>query len=233
MRSKWLGLFGSFATLLLVAIAGYGFEADFEPSTYNPAAAELVNLEVCQSCHGEGSGYYYAWDFNGDGQTDLETPDALVSTSFEEAGFYQVKLTVFDGSGRRASCVRGILVGEYPAVGIREMIREVDGSILVLITISVHENLSGLGFEESMPQGWQMVEVDVGGAITNRNAAERVLEVLWAMQLDSGDEITFSYRLHPSYATSSTQILGDLSGYAKGANVPFSGGICGDLQLVL
>ena len=231
MRNRWLGIFGSFATLLLVALVGHAFEADFEPSTYNPSVAELVNLEVCESCHGDGSGFYYAWDFDGDGQTDLETGDALVSTSFEAEGFYQVKLTVFDGSGRRTTRVRGILVGSYPAVGVRELIRETDGSVYVLVKITIHDDLSGLGFEESMPQGWQMVEVDVGGAITNRNASRKVLEALWAMQLEAGEEITFSYRLHPSYATSITQLLGELSGYSSGSR--FVGGVCGDMDLML
>jgi len=231
MKSRWLGLFGSFATLLLVALVGHGFEADFEPSTFNPTVAEFVNFEVCEPCLGDGSGYYYAWDFDGDGQTDLETDDALVSTSFETPGFYQVELTVFDDSGRRITRSRGILVGEYPAVGVREMLPQGDGSVFVLITITIKDDLSGLGFEEAMPQGWQMVEVDVGGAITNRNAADKVLEVLWAMQLEAGEEISFSYRLHPSYATSMTQLSGDLSGYAAGAR--FRGGICGDLELML
>jgi len=231
MRNRWLGILGSFATLLLVALAGYAFEADFEPSTYNPSVAELVNLEVCESCHGDGSGFYYAWDFDGDGQTDLETADALVSTSFEAEGFYQVKLTVFDGSGRRTTRVRGILVGSYPAIGVRELIREADGSVYVLVKITIHDDLSGLGFEESMPQGWQMIEVDVGGAITNRNASRKVLEALWAMQLEAGEEILFSYRLHPSYATSITQLLGELSGYSNGAR--FVGGVCGDMDLML
>ncbi|MBU0595788.1 PKD domain-containing protein [Candidatus Bipolaricaulota bacterium] len=231
MRSRWLSLFGSFATLLLVALVGHGFEANFEPSTFNPTVGEFVNFEVCEPCLGDGSAFHYAWDFDGDGQTDLETQDALVSTSYASAGFHQVRLTVFDANGRRVSRSRGILVGEYPAVAVREFLPQGDGSVFVLITITVLSDLSGLGFEESMPQGWQMVEVDVGGAITNRNAAERILEVLWAMQLEAGEEISFSYRLHPSYATATTELSGELSGYSGGGR--FAGGICGDLELGL
>ena len=33
-----------------------------------------------------------------------------------------------------------------------------------------------------------VVEVEVGGAITNRNASDRILEVLWAMQVEAGEE---------------------------------------------
>jgi len=214
--------------ILFGAVGATAFDADFDPSTYNPMAAEIVNFEVCQPCLG-GTGFQFLWDFDGNGEAETETAEDLVTYSFASEGYYEVILTVEDAGGRKSVSRQGLFVGATPAFATRELLPEDDGSIFVLITITMNEDGSAIGFEESMPQGWQLEIVDAGGAITLVNSAERQLEALWGSAFDQGEVITFSYRLHPAYTSTLPTLFGELSGYAEGTR--FLAGITGHLTL--
>jgi len=218
----------SLGLILCIAIGTLAFDADFDPSTYNPMAAELVNFEVCQPCLG-GTDFDFEWDFDGNGEVETETEDDFVTYAFASDGFYEVILTVLDAGGRTSVSRQGIFVGSTPAYATRELMPEDGGSIFVLITITMNEDGSAIGFEESMPQGWQLEIVDAGGAITLINSAERQLEALWGSAFDEGEVFTFSYRLHPAYTSTLPKLFGELSGYAAGNR--FLAGITGHLTL--
>ncbi len=228
MNKKWIGLFGAIASILILAAVAYAFEADFDPSTYNPDVAEIVNFEVCESCL-NGDGDIYTWDFDADGTPELEGQDALVTYAFPESGYYEVVLTVTSAGGRTSTRRKGITVGTLPAFAVRELMPQSDGTILVLITITVMADCSALGFQEAMPQGWQVEVVDAGGAFAYPNPLTKKLEALWGSQFLAGEAVTFSYRLHPAYTTALQGLSGEFSGYADGGR--FIGGICGELGL--
>jgi len=229
MKRTAIGLLVTLTVLTGAAWAAGAFEADFEASTYNPEVAELVNFEVCEPCLGEAGAFHYSWDFDGDGIAELETEDAVVTYGFSTAGYHQVALTVTI-AGRASTRRKGVLVGATPAFAVRELLKQSDGTVFVLITVTVNSTVSGgLGFTESIPTGWQLEVIDPGGATTKRNAEEKKLEVLWMLRLEAGEELTFSYRLHPGYASELPLLLGELSGYSEGR---FSGSICGDLEMV-
>jgi PKD repeat protein len=59
--------------------------------------------------------YTYSWDFDEDGSSEEGSDEQTVSHTFEEAGTYNVHLTVTDSSGQSASDSVGITV-EGPAV---------------------------------------------------------------------------------------------------------------------
>jgi len=228
MKRTAIGLLVTMTVLTLAAWAVSGFEADFEVSTYNPDVAELVNFEVCEPCLGESGTFHYAWDFDSDGIAELETDDPVAAYGFASDGYHQVTLTV-TAAGQVRSRRKGVLVGPTPAYAVRELIEQENGTVFVLITIHVESAVPGsLGFVESMPDGWQLEIVDPGGATTKRNAGEKQLEVFWMMSLDAGAELTFSYRLHRSYASELPLLEGELSGYSEGR---FAGAICGDLEM--
>lgn len=207
-------------------VAGYGWDADFEPSAFQPAVAESVTFAICEPCLDDGS-YRFEWDFDGDGVVDTETTEPIVEYAFEEGGFYEVRLTMFDDAGRWGTKLKGILVGDYPAYAVRETIEQGDGTTFVLITITVREAMSAPGIEEGMPRGWQFELLDGGGAITNANSGDRVYEAVWGSRFEGGEELTFSYRLHPAGA-GVTQLEGALSGQLGGR---FTAQICGELEI--
>lgn len=210
----------------VLAVAGYGWEADFEPSTYQPQVGETVTFAVCESCLDDAS-YRYEWDFDGDGETDRETSEPTVETTFDTEGFYEVQLTAFDGAGRWGAKRKGVLVGDYPAFAVRETINQDDGTTFVLITLTIREPIAAPGIEEGMPRGWQFELLDAGGAITNPNASKRVYEAVWGSLLEGGEELKFSYRLHPAGA-GRTRLSGVFSGQLDGR---FAGSICGELEV--
>lgn len=212
MKNRWIAQLASIGLILTVATAVHAFEADFDPSTYNPDVAEIVNFEVCESCLG-GDGFTYSWDFDGDGEPEFETDQDLVTYSFASAGFYEVVLTVTDAGGRTSVARQGIVVGPVPAFAVRELLLESDGTIFVLITVTLNQRAPGVGIEENMPDGWSTEIVDASGAMVNPNMAERQYEIPWASLFEPGETVTFSYRLSPAYTSVLPTLYGEVSGF--------------------
>ena len=228
MTRKRIGLAVTCATMLILGVGvAHAFEADFDPSIYNPDVGEIVNFAACESCLGGSGDFQYAWDFDADGVDEIESADSLVTHAFPEAGYYEVTLSVTDAGGRATTCRKGIVVGRLPAFAVREVMPQSDGTILVLLTVRVLEDCSAIGFQESMPQGWQLEVVDAGGAFAYPNPATKTLEALWGSQFAEGDMVTFTYRLHPAYSASLQRLSGDVSGYTEAGR--FLGKIGGEL----
>jgi len=215
MTNRWIVTLVSIGLILMFATIAYGFEADFDPSTYNPDVAEIVSFEVCGPCLG-GSDFTFSWDFDGNGVSELETDQDLVTYSFDSEGFYEVVLTVSDAGGRTSVSRQGIVVGQVPATATRELLVESDGSIFVLITVTMNETFSSVGIEENIPDGWAIEVVDAGGSLVNPNMAERQYEILWMSMFEADETVTFSYRLRPAYTSVLPTLHGEVSGYSDG-----------------
>ena len=215
MKNRWIATLVSIGLILMFAVMAYGFEADFDPSTYNPYVAEIVNFEVCEPCLG-GNDFTFSWDFDGNGSSELDTDQDLVTYSFALDGFHEVVLTVKDTSGRTSVSRQGIVVGPVPAMAVRELLVESDGSIFVLITVTMIEAFSSVGIEENIPDGWAIEVVDAGGSLVNPNMAERQYEILWMSTFEAGETVTFTYRLRPAYTSVLPALHGEVSGYASG-----------------
>jgi len=215
MKNRWIALLGSIGLILTFATMAYGFEADFDPSTYNPDVAEIVNFEVCEPCLG-GSDFSYSWDFDGNGTPEMETDQDLVTYSFASAGFYEVVLTISDAGGRTSVARQGVVVGSVPAMAVRELLVESDGAIFVLITVTMNERFSSVGIEENIPDGWGVELVDAGGALARPNMEERQYEVVWMSMFEAGESVTFSYRMRSAYSSALPVLYGEVSGYIDG-----------------
>jgi len=215
MKNRWIALLGSIGLILTFATMAYGFEADFDPSTYNPDVAEIVNFEVCEPCLG-GSDFSYSWDFDGNGTPEMETDQDLVTYSFASAGFYEVVLTMSDAGGRTSVARQGVVVGSVPAMAVRELLVESDGAIFVLITVTMNERFSSVGIEENIPDGWGVELVDAGGALARPNMEERQYEVVWMSMFEAGESVTFSYRMRAAYSSALPVLYGEVSGYIDG-----------------
>ena len=228
MKNRWIALLGSIGLILTFATMAYGFEADFDPSTYNPDVAEIVNFEVCEPCLG-GSDFSYSWDFDGNGTPEMETDQDLVTYSFASAGFYEVVLTISDAGGRTSVARQGVVVGSVPAMAVRELLVESDGAIFVLITVTMNERFSSVGIEENIPDGWGVELVDAGGALARPNMEERQYEVVWMSMFEAGESVTFSYRMRSAYSSALPVLYGEVSGYIDGDRIVM--GIAGMLTL--
>jgi hypothetical protein len=212
MKNRWIATLVSIGLILMFATIAYGFEADFDPSTYNPDVAEIVNFEVCEPCLG-GNDFTFSWDFDGNGEPELETDQDLVTYSFDSEGFYEVVLTVSDAGGRTSVSRQGVVVGPVPAMAVRELLVESDGAIFVLITVTMNMTAPGIGLEENVPAGWAVEVVDTGGAVVNPNMAERKNEIVWMSLFEPGETVTFSYRLRPAYTSVLPTLYGEVSGF--------------------
>ncbi len=230
MKSRWIACLGLTGLILCIATAAYAFEANFDPSTYNPDVGEIVNFEVCTSCLG-GEAFTYSWDFDSDGVPEYETDQTLVTYSFASAGFYGVTLMVSDAGGRTSTIRKGIVVGSVPAYGVRELVTESDGAILVLITVTINERAPGIGIEEGIPAGWSVEVVDPNGALVNQNMELRQLEVAWMSLYEPGETVTFSYRLRPAYTTQLPALQGNVAGFFDSIEGRYVMGIAGELTL--
>lgn len=215
MKNRWIAQLGSIGLILAFAMAVHAFEADFDPSTYNPDVAEIVNFEVCEPCLG-GGGFIYSWDFDGNGEPEFETDQGLVTYSFASAGFYEVVLTISDAGGRTSVARHGVIAGPVPAIAVRELLVESDGAVFVLITLTMNERVSAPGIEENIPDGWAVEIVDAGGAVVKLNKEERQYEIAWMSMFEPEETVTFSYRLRPAYTSVLPTLDGKLSGYSNG-----------------
>ncbi len=230
MKKRLFGSILSAVVLAAFAFSGVAWEADFQPSNYNPNVDETITLAVCEPCLDDGS-YRYWWDFDGDGARDVETDDPSIEHAFDAAGFYEVELTLVDEIGHRKVSRRGILVGALPAYAVRETVEQGDGTILVLITIHAAAPMTVPALEETMVRGWQFELVDDGAAfVANPNAEIRTFQIAWGDAFEAGAELTCSYRLHPTRSSGPiTQLAGTISGRADDKR--FSGPICGRLEI--
>ncbi len=228
MKTNRIGVACAIASIMLVGLVASAYEADFDPSIYNPDVGEIVNFEACESCLG-GDGNLYRWDFDADGVWDTETEDALVTHAFDTSGYHEVVLSASNSSRRTSTRRKGILVGSLPAFAVRELLPQEDGTILVLITISIASECSAIGFQEAMPQGWQVEVVDTGGAFAYPNPSTKKIEAVWGSQFAPGEMVSFTYRLHPAYTSMLHGMSGEMSGYTGEGR--FIGGIAGELGM--
>lgn len=222
------------AAAIVVAVpwmATAAWKADFTPSAYNPGVGEAVSFAVCASCLSSEM-YTYRWDWNGDGVVDLETRDPVATHAYATAGYYEVDLVIVADTGLRDTCRKGVLVGAVPAFAVRDVLAQDDGTLLVVVTVRAVDDIpGGLGFEEQLPQGWQVSLEDTAGTMLSGTEAQtRTVYAQWAA-VDAGAEMVFTYRLsmYAGYAASEMQLSGELRGYVAG--VRFRATICGATRL--
>ncbi len=75
--------------------------ADFYFTPDNPVVGEIVTFDGSDSFDFDGEVVAYAWDLNGDGETDADT--VIVETRFPASGSYDVTLTITDNDGNSDS----------------------------------------------------------------------------------------------------------------------------------
>ena len=82
--------------------------ADFAVTPETISAGDIVTFNGSLSLDTDGDIVSYEWDFNGDGVIDAT--GAIVSTSFSEAGEYQIRLTITDDDRQQDSVTKSVQV---------------------------------------------------------------------------------------------------------------------------
>jgi len=201
MRRTRIGLLLGLAGLLL-GLSGLaqaaGGTAQF---TYSPAYPDIntpVTLDASGSSLASGKITTYAWDFNGDGQTDLSSASARVTHLFDQSGDRTIRLSISDAAGHSASISRVIRVASAP-VWVRRTISApvapnrvaAGSSFQVTVTIKTTESISGLGLDEDPPQGWRVSLVDGAGAAYKFDATQ----FLWLATPNPGETRQVIYNI--------------------------------------
>ncbi len=215
------------ALISLFGVSVLGDEANFVPSTYNPAVGEGVIFEVCQACLVSGADHY-EWDFDGDGLYEVTTDEVRITQTFTEPGYIVISLRVVDTHGRALTHSKGILTGESPLFAVREATTEGDGMILVRITLSAQAEVRAVGLEEVIPRGWQVEVIDPGNTISKKEGEN--LQFLWMNPIEPGEMWIIVYRLYPSYGVGSPTLSGSVSGYGEEGRIRDS--VCGDVTVL-
>jgi len=83
--------------------------ADFAYLPANPEAGAIILFNATLSTDPDGQITSFAWDFDGDGETDSAA--AIVNHSFPEDGVYDVSLTVTGNSGSTDTLTLQVVVG--------------------------------------------------------------------------------------------------------------------------
>lgn len=221
---RTLSVFLAGAIIAGMAFSGSGFEADFEPSDYNPAPGESVAFKVTSACATDEA-ISYGWDFDGDGIYDISTKEPYIEYSFRNAGYTRVSLQATRSDGKRATRCKGLLVGNSALLAVREALIEEAGTILVSLTVAATTSVLPVAVQESVPIGWQVDILDAGGSFVK--IEERSLQALWLSEIGAGRTNVICYRLKRSFGVGNPELGGELTGYAQTTLIAVP--VCGDI----
>ena len=199
MRRK-LSLVG--AGLMLVVLGGWAGQLELVPSEPFPAPGTEVGLQVI----GAPAGASFYWDWGGDGTVDAVTQSPLASY-FVRPGYQEIVVQVILGGQAWGSTRLALMVDER-LVAYRSIEPLSSGALEVSVTLRVLENLFAPGIKEAIPAGWAVEVIDPQGAAYK---ISDFLYAVWALELLPGNELVFTYILHPLPGAGGTR----LSGWAK------------------
>lgn len=208
-----------FVSLLLVALLGLSLyassnrppEARFSYDALSEEPKLTVNTVVAfdgsGSSDSDGRIVQYEWDFEGDGTYDRASDSPTIEWLYDDPGNYQASLRVTDNGGATATEAGEIVVEDEP-VAVRQRIstpmapnRALPGDwIEVMVEITLHQTVNGLGLAAKPPRGWRFKAGDNGGAFVDRhgkphfNEEEGQYEWLWGQGL-LGDRLRIAYEL--------------------------------------
>jgi len=140
--------------------------ASFEISPM-PLVNQPVTFDASSSEDPDGRIVSYEWDFNGDGQFTVSTEEPKVEHSYKRGGEYLVSLRVTDDSGTQSVYTQRLEIEDILARSNREISAAYvtpGSSFRVEVEITSRVQLSGLGLEENLPEGWALRPISNDGA---------------------------------------------------------------------
>ncbi len=139
--------FGGYVREREVVITFQPPTADFTYTPQNPVAGAPVSFDGTDSFDFDGEIVAYAWDFNGDGQTD--STDAVTTYTFAKPGTYDVSLTVTDDSSNEDTVVVPVTVSGQAAGNV---------------TAQAQPPVAAFSFTPAQPQAGESIQFDATGS---------------------------------------------------------------------
>ncbi len=119
-----------------------------------PRVGEVVTFDAMSSFDFDGEIVSYAWDVDGDGQTD--STDAITTYTFTAAGHVDVQLTVIDNSGSSDTKAVGVDVSEAAAVGV---------PAVAPVTGTIRPPVADFSYDPVSPVVGQIVDFDAATSV--------------------------------------------------------------------
>lgn len=186
--------------LAMGAAAGRGARAVFRVSGPDGTLRTLspLTFDARESLAPEGSRLIrYRWDFDGDGLFELESVEPVVTYTYSRGGSRAVTLEVEAEDGSRARTTQVLALVATQAVRAHRELSTPTAlpgePFRVRLTLTVEQEVHGLGVEERWPAGWRIEGVQNDGAVLK--AASR--QWIFPQRLKPGQVKTLIYDVVP------------------------------------
>ena len=143
-----------------------------------PRLGAETGLDASGSVDADGRIVSYIWDFNGDGEIDLDTSSSYVSHLFDTTGKVTVVLKVVDDEGafgtyeKTLEVVQSIIATRTIETGLPDDETIAGAIVNVTVLIEANAELHGLTLHEEIPVGWTMTPVEQGRATVRRETGD-------------------------------------------------------------
>ncbi|MFB6290423.1 MAG: PKD domain-containing protein [Candidatus Bipolaricaulia bacterium] len=145
-----------------------------------PRVNSPLTFDAKDSTAPEGQIDQYEWDFNGDGHFSYVSQKPVATHSFLNPGTHEVTLRVTDNRGRKSVTSKKITAVESPLKAERELSAgkvPPGETVNCVIKITARTELSGIGIDESIPDGWTVIPDSNSKAVYKRAKNQWVLPV--------------------------------------------------------
>ncbi len=190
-----------------LAVVGLAAPVELVPSDPFPVPGVEVGLRVL----GAPGGATFYWDWGGDGTVDAltQTPQAAY---FVRPGYQEIAVQVIVG-GQAWGSARLALMAAEDMAAYRTLEPLPNGAWEVTVALKVRRHLFAPGIKEAIPAGWAVEVVDPQGAAYK---ISDFLYAVWALELAPGDELRFTYLLHPLPGAGATRLSGWATAWGEG-----------------
>jgi PKD repeat protein len=209
--------------------------ADFTFSPEAPGAGVPITFDARASRPAPGRQIVrYEWDFNGDGIFEVSSTSPTIQHTFTETGEFRVTLKVVDDQGVSATITKTIQVVEISVRAVRDISTPeaaVDFTFRVTIEIQVGIAVNGLGLDENLPPGFEVIPVDTAGATFKRAETQFV----WAETIQANEirRVVYDVTVRPEAVLGPLPRTFEISGIVESASPAFITPVSGETRIDL
>jgi PKD repeat protein len=173
--------------VVLRAQVGTPPTADFTFSPEAPGVGVPVTFDARASRPAAGRQIVrYEWDFNADGIFEVSSASPTIQHTFDAIGEVRVTLKVVDDQGVSATITKTVRLVEVSAQSVRSISTPeaaVGFTFRVTVEVQVGISVNGLGLDEDLPPGFEVIPVDSAGATFKRAETQWV----WAEMIRANE----------------------------------------------
>lgn len=205
-----------------------------------PVVGSTVTFNASKSQDPDGSIKTWAWDFDGDGNFEKSFSTPEVPHVFSNKGTRSVTLKVIDNQGGSSTYSRTIDVRGQLATATRTVSASsaLPGrTVRVVVNITAHTTLSGVGLVERIPQGWSISTIANANFAYKSDPDDSVQKWVDLSKLQPGETKKIIYQLNIPKAenmiTTSIPQTFSISGTISSVQPSYRGTVAGDTKIRL